>query len=68
MVPLEAVFSQDSISFVYAKSGLSIDKKEIEMGESNLDVVIIKKGLNENDVVYLSKPEGLEEKDILSIN
>ncbi|SHF28319.1 Multidrug efflux pump subunit AcrA (membrane-fusion protein) [Arenibacter palladensis] len=68
MVPLEAIFSQDSISFVYAKSGLSIDKKEIEMGESNLDVVIIKKGLNENDVVYLSKPEGLEEKDILSIN
>ncbi|MEQ8218660.1 MAG: HlyD family secretion protein [Arenibacter sp.] len=68
MVPLEAVFSQDSISFVYAKSGLSIDKKEIEMGESNLDVVIIRKGLNENDVVYLSKPEGLEEKGILSIN
>ena len=68
MVPLEAVFSQDSISFVYAKSGLSIDKKEIEMGESNLDVVIIKKGLNENEVVYLSKPEGLEEKGILAIN
>lgn len=68
MVPLEAIFSQDSISFVYAKSGLSIDKKEIELGESNLDVVIIKKGLNENDVVYLSKPDGLEEKDILSIN
>ena len=68
MVPLEAVFSQDSISFVYAKSGLSIDEKEIEMGESNLDVVIIKKGLNENEVVYLSKPEGLEEKGILAIN
>ena len=68
MVPLEAIFSQDSISFVYAKSGLSIDKKEIEMGESNLDVVIIKKGLNENEVVYLSKPDGLEEKSILSLN
>ncbi|MCM4153496.1 RND transporter [Arenibacter sp. N53] len=68
MVPLEAVFSQDSISFVYAKSGLSIDKKEIEIGESNLDVVIIKKGLNENEVVYLSKPEGMDEKSILSLN
>lgn len=68
MVPLEAVFSQDSISFVYAKSGLSIDKKEIEMGESNLDVVIVKKGLNENEVVYLSKPEGMDEKSILSLN
>ena len=68
MIPLEAVFTQDSISFVYAKSGLSIDKKEIEMGESNLDVVIIKNGLNENEVVYLSKPEGLEEKGILPLN
>ncbi|MCK0146571.1 RND transporter [Arenibacter sp. F26102] len=68
MVPLEAVFSQDSISFVYAKSGLSINKKEIEMGESNLDVVIIKNGLNENEVVYLSKPDGMEEKSILSLN
>jgi multidrug efflux pump subunit AcrA (membrane-fusion protein) len=68
MVPLEAVFSQDSTSFVYAKSGLSIDKREIEMGESNLDVVIIKKGLQENEVVYLSKPEGMEEKGILSLN
>ncbi|MCM4163352.1 MULTISPECIES: efflux RND transporter periplasmic adaptor subunit [unclassified Arenibacter] len=68
MVPLEAVFTKDSISFVYAKSGLSIDKKEIEMGESNLDVVIVKKGLNEKEVVYLSKPEGLDEKGILSLN
>lgn len=68
MVPLEAVFSQDSISFVYTKSGMSIDKKEIELGESNLDVVIIKKGLNEKEIVYLSKPEGMEEKRILSLN
>lgn len=50
------------------KEGLSIDKKQIEMGESNLDVVIIKKGLNESEVVYLSKPEGLEEKSIQSLN
>ncbi|MEZ4970688.1 MAG: RND transporter [Flavobacteriaceae bacterium] len=68
MVPLEAVFTKDSISFVYTKSGLSIDKKEIEMGESNLDLVIVKKGLTENEVVYLSKPEGLEEKSIMSLN
>ena len=67
MVPLEAIFSQDSISYVYAKSGLSISKKEVEMGDSNVDVVIIKNGVEENEVVYLSKPEGLEEKSILSL-
>ncbi|MFK5971773.1 MAG: HlyD family secretion protein [Flavobacteriaceae bacterium] len=64
MIPLEAVFSQDSISYAYTKSGFSIDKKEIELGDSNEDVVIITNGLKEKDLVYLSKPEGMEEKSI----
>lgn len=68
MIPLEAVFSKDSISYVYTKTGLSIEKKQIEIGDANVDAVIVKKGLAENDVVYLSKPEGMEEKSITSIN
>ncbi len=64
MIPLEAVFAKDSISYTYVKSGLSINKTQIELGESNNEVVIVKKGLEENDVVYLSKPDGLEEKSI----
>ncbi len=68
MVPLEAIFSQDSISFVYSKSGLSIVKKEIEMGDANVDVAIINKGLTEDEVVYLSKPEGLEAKNIIPLS
>ncbi len=64
MIPLEAVFAKDSISYTYVKSGLSINKAQIELGESNNEVVIVKKGLEENDVVYLSKPDGLEEKSI----
>ena len=64
MIPLEAVFSKDSISYTYVKSGLSIDKKQIELGLSNNEVVIINKGLKENDVVYLNKPEDLEDKSI----
>lgn len=68
MIPLEAVFSKDSISYVYTDSGFSIDKKQVELGESNEDVIIITKGLKEKDVVYLSKPEGLEEKRIAQVN
>ncbi|MCB0473062.1 MAG: RND transporter [Flavobacteriaceae bacterium] len=64
MVPLEAIFSKDTISYVYKKSRFSIDKQQVELGESNNEVVIIKKGMDVNDVVYLSKPEGLEEKSI----
>ncbi len=64
MIPLEAIFANDSISFAYVKSGLSINKKQVELGAANNEVVVIKKGLEENDVVYLNKPEGLEEKSI----
>lgn len=68
MIPLEAVFSKDSISYVYTDSGFSITKKQVELGESNEDVIIVTKGLKEKDVVYLSKPEGLEEKSIAEVN
>lgn len=67
MIPLEAVFSKDSISYVYSDSGFSVDKKQVELGDSNEDVIIVKKGLSEKDVVYLSKPEGLEDKSIAQI-
>ncbi len=64
MIPLEAVFSKDSISYSYIKSGYSIEKKQIELGLSNNEVVIINKGLEENDVVYLNKPKDLDDKSI----
>ncbi|TGV01707.1 efflux RND transporter periplasmic adaptor subunit [Flavivirga rizhaonensis] len=64
LIPLEAVFAKDSISYTYVKSGLSIDKRQVELGESNDEVVIINKGLEENEIVYLNKPEGVEEKSI----
>ena len=64
IAPLEAIFSQDSISYAYVKSGYSIEKKQVELGLTNNDQVIINKGLEENDVVYLNKPADLDEKSI----
>ncbi|WP_370480256.1 efflux RND transporter periplasmic adaptor subunit [Tamlana flava] len=64
MIPLEAVFSKDSISFAYVKSGLSIIKKQLELGDSNNEVIIVNKGLEEDEIVYLNKPKDLDEKSI----
>ncbi|PQV44763.1 multidrug efflux pump subunit AcrA (membrane-fusion protein) [Jejuia pallidilutea] len=64
MIPLEAVFTKDSITFAYVESGYSIQKRQIELGLSNNEVVIIKKGLEENETVYLNKPEDQEDKSI----
>ncbi len=67
MLPIEAIFSKDSISYVYAKSGFSIAKKQVELGDSNNEDVIILKGVSEGDVVYLNEPEGYENAKIATI-
>jgi len=64
MVPLESVFSKDTISYVFLKNGYSIEKKQIELGLSNNNQVIVKTGLEENQIVFLNMPEGQEEKSI----
>jgi len=64
-VPVEALHSQgDSISYVLKKDGLSIVKQEVLLGESNSDEVIVTAGLEENDMVFLSDPDGLTDKKI----
>lgn len=67
-IPLEAIFSKDSITYVYQKTGFSVAKKQVKIGDSNNDSVIILEGLTAEDVVYLNKPEGLEDKQIAKLN
>ncbi|TXD51481.1 MULTISPECIES: efflux RND transporter periplasmic adaptor subunit [unclassified Polaribacter] len=67
-IPLEAIFSKDSITYVYKKAGFSVTKKQVKIGESNNDSVIITAGLAEEDVVYLNKPEGLDAAQIVTLN
>lgn len=67
-VPLEAIFTENETTYVYKKSGFSIDKKEVELGDSNNDAVIITNGLSEGDEIYLNKPEGLEKTEIAKLN
>jgi HlyD family secretion protein len=67
-IPIEAIFSKDSISYVYAKSGFSIIKKQVELGDNNDDEVIIVNGLTEKDIVYLNKPDGYKDVKITTLN
>lgn len=64
-VPLESLHSKDdSIAFIYKKSGLKVIKQEVQVGESNNNEAIIKLGLNPEDRIYLSIPSGMEEDEI----
>ncbi|EON78012.1 efflux transporter, RND family, MFP subunit, putative [Lunatimonas lonarensis] len=53
-IPLEAInVEHDSINYVYLKSGV---KQEVMMGMTNANDVVIEKGINQGDKVYLSTP------------
>jgi len=55
-VPIDAIFTEAGINFVYKKSGVGFKKVEVETGRSNSDYAIIVNGLNEGDEVSLIDP------------
>jgi hypothetical protein len=64
-VPLECIHNDgDSLSYVYLKDGLSFIKKEVKTGEANEDNIVIKEGLTEENMVYLSIPENNKDLEI----
>jgi hypothetical protein len=55
-VPLEALSTQDSIQFVYTSGS----KKQIETGQSNNESIVVTRGLEADEQIYLFPPEGAD--------
>ncbi len=55
-IPLESLFKDQMVEYVYLKSGKGFKKKEVKTGAVNSDFAIITEGLREKDVVALSNP------------
>ncbi len=55
-IPQDAIFSNDSVSYVYRISGREKSRQIIEKGEENENYVVILQGLSENDRVLLTVP------------
>lgn len=55
-VPLEAVYAIDSLSFVFLKNGLSPVMQQVELGVMNENSVIIHRGIEAKDQLYLTMP------------
>jgi hypothetical protein len=70
-IPLESVQTgADSIPFVYTKNR---NKQIIVVGEENENNVVVEKGLETGDMIYLSTPENpekfkLEGQDLIAVN
>ena len=56
-IPMETVHSNDSVSFVYRKSGV---RQIVILGDANENAIIVEKGLNYGDEIYLSVPSQTE--------
>jgi len=62
-IPIEGLFNQDdSITYVYKKSGLSVEKQEVMIGATNTNEVVILAGLGEGEQVYLNRVPDADDK------
>jgi multidrug resistance efflux pump len=55
-IPLESLFNEQGVSYVYLKSGSGYKRKDIKTGAVNTDYAIVTEGLAENDIIALSNP------------
>ncbi len=53
-IPLEAVHTNDSLSFVYTTKGA---RQVVVLGEANENAIIVEQGLDEGEDIYLSIPD-----------
>lgn len=56
-IPLEAVFSKDTVNYVYKTTTMGLTKQQIRPGDSNQNHIIVLEGLEEKDVVLLNSPQ-----------
>ena len=63
-IPIECVHAEDSISFVVKGS----TRRQVIVGKSNENEIIIRHGLDEGDDVYLLPPEGYEEFKLVPLD
>lgn len=67
-IPIEALHSNDTLSYVFKEIGMRTVKKQVLPGQANNNEIIILNGLNKGDEVYLSIPENHADLKLVTIN
>ncbi|MDZ4698915.1 MAG: hypothetical protein SH809_04335 [Rhodothermales bacterium] len=63
-IPLEAVHTADSLTFVYVKEGVRTARREVRLGVLNENEVVVEAGLSLDDQVLLSAPATADEAPV----
>ncbi len=66
-IPIESVFSNDSVQFVYKIVGSEVEKQQVITGVSNSTSIIIKEGINKDEEIYLVPRKEDEELELKMI-
>ena len=61
-VPLQALFHEDGMSYVYVQSSQGFVRQNVTTGRKNLFSVVVTDGLNDGDVIALSQPDPADAK------
>ncbi|PID95503.1 MAG: RND transporter [Bacteroidetes bacterium] len=63
-VPLDAIQNTDSLTYVITANN---KRKEVLLGHSNDNHIIVKKGLEKDEEIYLLPPEGYEDFTLINL-
>ena len=66
-LPIEAIYSNDTISYVFRKDGRKTIRQQVIVGLSNENEIIVKAGLAEKDEVLLVQPDKPEETKLIKL-
>jgi multidrug efflux pump subunit AcrA (membrane-fusion protein) len=66
-IPLECIYNQDSLTYVFKKDGSDIIKQEIRLGLVNENNAVITEGVELSDELYLSMPDEAEELELIKL-
>lgn len=64
IIPLECVFSEKTHSYVYLSKGNAIEKREVKLGKSNDEEVVVEKGLEKGDRLYMAEPPAAKDNKL----
>jgi hypothetical protein len=67
-IPLEALHNNDTLTYVFTDRGMRIVKKEVLVGASNENEIIIERGLTVDDEVYLTVPDNEDDLSTITID
>jgi HlyD family secretion protein len=67
-IPIEALHSNDTMSYVFTDVGARTIKKQVVAGQSNNNEIIILEGLNQDDQVHLTIPDNHADLKIQQLN